>query len=231
MDPAPREAFIAGHNIAYAATYFDQVLFAARLANLDKQEAKEHSNKMVQMLQHIAPNFANRLKHINLIAKEARLPERSLPALPPEFYPWANLIHKDFIELWKVTDPPGCLFAIGHTLGEVRNGLIILNLCVDFKQNLNLDSPMELERIPKRLEESIHRWTTADSVLNTHNVNQRASKLLAPIKGQLQTIFGLLKDPVKGWDLAPNLIQKILPLLAKAERDIIFDLPSVTDRY
>ena len=128
MDPAPREAFIAGHNIAYTAAYFDQVLFAARLANQTEQSAKDHSAKMIHMLQQIGRNFADRMKHVNLIAQEAALPQRPLPALPPDFYPWANLTHKDFIDLWAINDPAGCLFAIGHAVGEIRNGLIVLNL-------------------------------------------------------------------------------------------------------
>ena len=50
MNPAPREAFVAGHNIAYTASYFDQVLFTARLANLGTSKSLEHSNNMVQTL-------------------------------------------------------------------------------------------------------------------------------------------------------------------------------------
>ena len=231
MNPAPREAFIAGHNIAYTATYFDQVLFAARLANQKNAKTTEHVNKMIQMLQHVGNNFANRMKHVNLIAKETGLPKRELPALPKDFYPWANLIHKDYLEIWKISDPPGCLFAIGHSLGEIRNGLIILNLCLDFDQHLNVDSSAELNNIPKRLEEALQRWSTADTVLGEHRLNKRPHQLLQPIAGQITTIIGLLKDKEKGWPLMPTLIQRILPLLAKAENDIVVTLPSVTDRY
>ena len=231
MKLAPREAFVAGHNIAYTATYFDQVLFAARMANQNNPIALEHSNKMVQMLQRVGANFAARMKHVNLIASEVRLTERKLPGLPPEFYPWANLVHKDFLQIWQVIDPAGCIFAIGHALGEFRNGIIILNLSLDFHQNLQLDCKKEINDIPTRLIESIQRWSVAHEIIIEHQINVTTSKLFPLLESQSKTIANLAKDPEKGWALIPKILQTLIPLLAKAETDIIRSLPSVTDRY
>jgi hypothetical protein len=231
MKLAPREAFLAGHNIAYTATYFDQVLFAARMANHNTKESLEHSNKMVQMLKTVGANFASRMKHINLIAKEANLPERTLPSLPPEFYPWANLVHKDFLELWTVLDPAGCFFAIGHSLGEFRNGAIILNLSLDFHTNLKLDCSKEICDIPIKLGESIQRWTVANEILNNNQMNSTPAQILSLLESQSKTIANLAKDSQKGWKLIPKLLHVLIPLLAKAEVDIIQALPSITDRY
>jgi len=231
MNPAPREAFVAGHNIAYTATYFDQVLFSARLANTGDPVALEHSNQMVTVLQKMGPKFADRMKHVKLIAEETGLPTRQLPSLPPDFYPWANLVHKDYLEIWKDVDPAGCMFAIGHALGEIRNGLIVLNLCIDFQQHLKLDCSKELQRMPPRLNEALQRWDTASQLIAEHPINQRCKALLTAISGKTQTVLGLLKDPDSGWKLLPGLLQKILPLLAKAEHDIVYSLPSIADRY
>ena len=171
------------------------------------------------------------MKHINLIAKEAKLPQRTLPTLPPEFYPWANLVHKDFLELWTVADPAGCCFAIGHALGEVRNGCIVLNLALDFQTNLDLDCTKELQDIPPRLKQALQRWAVAQQILGENSVGSLSKRLLEGLQAQIQTIEQLTEDQIKGWPLLQSVLQRLLPMLATAEPEIIQSLPSITDQY
>ena len=105
MRLTPQQAFQTGHDLAYCATYFDQVLFASRLANQKEELPRQHSEKMIQMLQKIGPNFAKRLQSIDISCKTLDMPPSPLPALPPDFYKWVKLRHNQFIEHWGATDP------------------------------------------------------------------------------------------------------------------------------
>ena len=46
---APREAFMAGHNISYTGSYFDQVLLAERLSKISEKKVTKHVEKMVDV--------------------------------------------------------------------------------------------------------------------------------------------------------------------------------------
>ena len=219
-----QQAFLTGHNLSYSAVYFDQVLLAARLANEKKDHATLHANKMIDSLQHVGANFAHRLQQVEGTAKAANLPVRQLPTLPPEFYPWANARHKEFLDFWPATNPAGCLFVIGHALGELRNGLIISNLTMDFAKNLQLDFSAQQASLPNRLRDSLKRFDQAIQILESLPDPVAALSLLRPffdgVNAQVQTTTKLMTIPGVGQEKSFTLNHKLLQILGNAEQEI-----------
>ena len=225
---SPKQAFSTGHNISYSAVYFDQVMLAAKLANTQNTSAKEHANRMIDSLKQVGPNFALRLQMVERTAKDATLPVRSIPALPPEFYPWAAARHQEFLEFWSATNDAGCLFVIGHALGELRNGLIIANLTMDFSKNLELDFTAQQSTIPKRLQDALTRFERGILILESLPTPIAALSLLRPffdgIQTQINTMLKLFVIPGAGQDKAFNLNHKLLQILGRAEQEIAENL-------
>ena len=188
---SPQQAFTAGHNLSYSAVYFDQVMLAARLANAKDSKATAHANRMIDSLKQVGGNFARRLQQVEHVAKSANFSQRTIPALPPEFYRWANIRHQEFLEFWPATNSVGCMFVIGHSLGEMRNGLIIANLTMDFAKNLQLDFTSQQASIPNRLLEAVKRFDQAIQILESIPESIPALTLLRPfldgISAQIQT--------------------------------------------
>ena len=219
-----QQAFIAGHNLSYCAVYFDQVMLAARLANAKENKAIAHANHMIESLKRVGANFAGRLQQIEQTAKSANLSERSIPALPPEFYPWANMRHQEFLEFWPAANPAGCLFVVGHSLGELRNGLIISNLTMDFAKNLQLDFSAQQEELPSRLHDSLKRFEQAIQILESLPSDISVLSLLRPffdgINVQIQTTAKLMNLSGAGRDKSFTLNHRLLQILGHAERQI-----------
>lgn len=219
-----QQAFSTGHNLSYTAVYFDQVMLAAKLANAKNDLATMHANKMIESLQHVGPNFAQRLQQVERTAEAANLSVQKIPALPPEFYPWANVRHKELLDFWPATNPAGCLFVIGHALGELRNGLIICNLTMDFAKNLQLDFTAQQASIPKRLQESLNRFGQAIQILEALPSPTPALSLLRPffdgVNTQIQTTIKLMRISGAGQEKAFTLNHKLLQILGNAEREI-----------
>ena len=46
-NPSPLQCFVAGHNLGYVGSYFDQVLLAAQVERTIHPKAKEHTQNMV----------------------------------------------------------------------------------------------------------------------------------------------------------------------------------------
>ena len=219
-----QQAFLTGHNLSYSAVYFDQVLLAARLANEKSDGATIHANKMIDSLQHVGANFAHRLQQVERTAKAANLSARQPPTLPPEFYPWADARHKEFLDFWPATNPAGCLFVAGHALGELRNGLIISNLTMDFAKNLQLDFSAQQASLPKRLRDSLKRFEQAILILESLPEPLAALSLLRPffdrVNAQVQTTTKLMTIPGVGKEKSFTLNHKLLQILGNAEQEI-----------
>ena len=227
--PAPREAFAAGHNIAYAGSYFDQVLMAARLGESGKPDAQEHSLNMVRHLQQIGANFAGRLKHVGQIAQEAGLRSQQLPAMPEQYRPWASSIHQEFLGIWTLADECGWLFAAGFSIGELRNGLVVLQLCLDFQIHFKLDCSKELGVIPRRLYQAMERWAESSARLEG---SEHSAALLSRHRELRPRLAALLSGLEKGEETAAGLAQgarSLLEQLAAAETEDAAALPSAAE--
>ena len=219
-----KQAFTAGHNLSYCAVYFDQVLLAAKLANSNSEGAKQHSQQMIASLQRVGNNFAKRLQSIEQCAQVANLSTCKTPTLPPEFYPWVDLRHGEFLHFWPALDPRGSLFVIGHAIGELRNGLIIANLTMDFTRNLQLDFTKQQSRLPKRITDSLMRFERALTILEQLPSNEHSIEILRPfltgIQPQLQTSLALMKLQDKATEKAFSFNHKLLNILGNAEFEI-----------
>lgn len=157
----PRESFMAGHNLSYCVTYFDQVLMATRLASSNDSDAQTHSQQMITQLQKVAPNFVARLKHIQQIATEHGLDVGKLPALPQDYRHWAPLVFEKFTSTWAVDDTDGWFFLLGHALGELRAGIIIMSMSIDFQMNLSLSFQNSIDGFMSELPDMLERWENA----------------------------------------------------------------------
>lgn len=221
MRLSPQQAFQTGHDLAYCATYFDQVLFASRLANQKEELPRQHSEKMIKMLQKVGPNFAKRLQAIDKSCKTLDMPTLKLPALPPDFYPWVTVRHTHFIEHWEATDPVGIVFVLGHCLGELRNGFIIANIAIDFEKNIGLDCQRELQNIPSRLRNILERWQQAEILLQDATIKALFGSVSTLLKTKLPTIINLLELPtIEEKSMAQVVLQKVLQILSHSEREL-----------
>ncbi len=218
------QAFASGHNLSYCAVYFDQVLLAAKLANVKNTKSSTHAQQMIASLQKVGGNFAKRLQQVDGCAQLAKLSSHPLPALPPEFYPWANTRHAEFLQHWPATDPHGCLFVIGHALGELRNGLIIANLTMDFSKNLKLDFEAQISEVPKRLSEAMTRLERGVQILENLPQPHSSTQLLRPIVNglhpQIKTSTRLIELHQAALDKALSLNHKLLQILSATEVEI-----------
>ena len=219
------DAFRTGHNIGYSAVYFDQVLLAAKLSNTKAEDAQSHATRMVSSLQRVAPNFAQRLQQVNSVAQMANLPERALPTLPPEFYPWANQRHLEFLNFWPATNAAGCLFVIGHAIGEIRNGLIISNLTLDFETHLSVTGQRQRAAVPERIHNALSRWGKAVEILTvsrgSSDVLDLLRQLFNGIDVQLQTSMAIINLQSDTARRSIPLHHKVLQILGHAEVEII----------
>lgn len=219
-----QQAFLTGHNISYCAVYFDQVMLVARLANAQNPSATTHANNMIASLKRVGANFVHRLQQIERTAQVANLSQQSIPTLPPEFYPWADTRHKEFLDFWPATNPAGCLFVVGHAIGELRNGLIITNLTIDFAKNLQLDFSAQQASLPKRLQDSLKRFDQALQILEALPSPIPALSLLRPffdgINTQIQTTTKLMSLSDAGQNKSFTLNHKLLQILGNAEREV-----------
>ena len=221
MRLSPQQTFQTGHDLAYCSTYFDQVLFASRLANQKEDLPKLHAQNMIEMLQKIGPNFARRLQLIDSTCQTLNMPKLPIPALPPEFYPWVNIRHNQFLENWQATDPVGIVFVLGHCLGELRNGFIIANIAIDFERNIGLDCQKEMKGIPSRLREILIRWHQAETLIQDSKLKDRFGPTASLLKTKLPTIINLLDLPtIDEQSIAQPIIQKVLEILSHSEREI-----------
>ena len=231
------DAFSCGHNLSYSASYFDQVLFAAKLANHQTPNAGDHANRMIEKLQQVAPNFARRIQDVEHIAAKANLSKQTIPTLPPEYYPWVQTRHGEFLEFWPADDIRGALFVIGHAIGEIRNGLIIHNLSLDFEKNLQIKGEKVRGSIPNRMEETMERWKKAmqlmDAVIQNHmstvQVLENHDNHLAclgivetvhtNLLAQLETMKKLHALPLEKQDITIAMNHKVLQILGKTEQE------------
>ena len=177
----PRESFMAGHNLSYCVTYFDQVLMASRLADSDNEIAKDHSGKMVEQLQKVAPHFVARLRHVQKIAHDHGLDVGKLPAVPKDYRRWAPLVFEKFTSTWSVDDTDGWFFILGHALGELRSGIIIVSMSIDFHQNLELSFQNSISAFMETFPTMVENWENAIlRLLNTpfgHNFLEKYQAL------------------------------------------------------
>jgi hypothetical protein len=157
-NPSPLQCFIAGHNLGYVGSYFDQVLLAAEVERSTQPKAKEHTKNMITNLQRVAPNFVQRLREIAQVAAHCGFPKRDLPAHPAEYKIWAPRIHMDFLEIWDIDDLHGWLFGHAYALGELRNLLIVLLVGMDLQVNFSIDSSQRFPSMLKRGQEILSRY-------------------------------------------------------------------------
>lgn len=231
-----KEAFIVGMNISYCATYFDQVLFAAKLANLNTSSSKMHADKMIASIQNMGANFAKRLKEIDQVRGKANFEQIDIPSLPPEYYPWAQSTHESFLEFWPLDDPQGALFVIGHAIGALRNGLILINLSLDFQNNFAIDASTTLQKVPQRVQLSIEKWDRALKILlhlpqldmQTTQATQMLQQLLSGLREHLNSSLNMLKQCSETPQISQNLVafnHKLIQIFANIEPEFlhIFD--------
>ena len=218
-NPSPLQCFVAGHNLGYVGSYFDQVLMASQLERSDHPKAKEHLQNMIANLKRVAPNFVQRLREIAQVATHCGLPARELPAHPPEYQKWAPTIHMDFLQIWDVDDVHGWLFGHAFALGEMRNLLIVLLVSMDMQVHFGIDGrerfPILLQRgkdILSRYEYSGLRLEGTDTLDSFYTI----SLTMAPL------FYDLLKmkdDAIPFFGKA----QQLLSSLAKVEKNALED--------
>ncbi|MGC6509855.1 MAG: hypothetical protein ACON4U_15630 [Myxococcota bacterium] len=226
----PREAFMAGHNLAYCVTYFDQVLMAARLASADDEEAQQHSQQMVEQLQNIAPHFVARLKHIGKIGAEHGIEIGELPSIPQEYRRWAPGVFERFVSTWQIEDQEGWLFLLGHAVGELRGSVIIASMSIDFQLHLDLSFQSSIDGFIRAFPEMVDRWENA--ILRLLNTPFGASFM--PRYNALNPAFEAIQHAFRravehtGPALLP-LLRQISAQLAQIEQQEAQDLPSSSD--
>ena len=223
---APREAFMAGHNIAYTGSYFDQVLLAEKLSARSEEKVRKHVEKMVGVLKHTGESFALRLRHVRLIAKEAGLADRKLPALPLEYRAWVPEIHRNFIGLWSMEHVEGWLFSMGFSVGEIRNALIVLLLCFDFHVNLSVDMLADIKRIRKQLLAAIKRWQQSAEHLASWELGEAFSERSNKLMPILAKLLAQLDESDRSLAGLIPLIQYLLTELAAIEKKEVVALPT-----
>lgn len=223
---APREAFMAGHNISYTGSYFDQVLLADRLSISTEDKIKKHVEKMIGVLKHTGEAFALRLKHVRLIAQEAGIVDRKLPAMPMEYRQWVPEVHRDFVSLWSVSNVEGWLFAMGFSIGELRNALIVLLLCFDFHVHLSVDMLRDITRIRQQLLGSLKRWRMSADRLESMKWGDVFSQRFAKLSPILSTLLAQIVEKESNLAEMIPLIQFLLTELAEIEKTDVAGLPT-----
>ena len=226
----PREAFMAGHNLSYCVTYFDQVLMAARLASADDDEAQQHSQQMIEQLQKIAPHFVARLKHIGKIGSDHGIEVGDLPTIPQEYRRWAPGVFEGFANTWQIDDQEGWLFLLGHAVGELRGSIIIASMSIDFQLNLDLSFQSSIDGFIRAFPEMIERWENAIlRLLNTPfgEPFMRRYNELTPALEAIQQAFRRAVEHT-GPTLLP-VLRHLSAQLAQIEQHEAQTLPSSSD--
>ena len=223
----PREAFMAGHNLAYCVTYFDQVLMAARLASSDEEESQKHSQQMVAQLQKVAPHFVARLKHIGKIGSDHGIDIGELPTLPQDYRRWAPVIFERFTNTWRIDDEEGWLFLLGHAVGELRGAIIIASMSIDFHLHLELSFQSSIDGFIRAFPEMVECWENAIlRLLHTPwgELFMNRYKALNPAFEAIQQAFRRSIEHT-GSALLP-LLRHISAQLAQIEQSEALELPS-----
>jgi hypothetical protein len=230
MPITPKEAFIAGHNLAYSVAYFDQVLMTARLSSDENKERQEHGRNMVERIQQIAPNFAGRIKVISEIAADHSIEVGTLPSTPQEYRHWAPLIFQKFTETWTLEDTEGWCFLMGHAIGELRSGLIISSMGLDFQIHLKMDFSKSISGFMAAFPEMLGRWEDAVLKNLTTPWGDAFMKRYTDLSPAFDAIHQTqqVSDPRKEL-LLLQLMRSIVAQLAKIEQDEMNYLPSASD--
>ena len=192
-NPNPMQCFVAGHNLSYVGSYFDQVLLAAELERSSHPKAKEHVQNMIAVLQKVAPNFVHRLREVSQIAEHCGLPKRKLPAHPSEYKEWAPRVHMDFLEVWEIEDHNGWLFGHAFAIGELRNLLIVLLISMDLQINFDMHATDRLQSMLRRGKEVLSRYEHSSLRLEgtkPYDIFYEKSLELAPLFLQLLRMEG-----------------------------------------
>jgi hypothetical protein len=160
----------------------------------------------------------------------ANLSERELPTVPPEFYPWANHRHLEFLEFWPATNVAGCVFVIGHAIGEIRNGLIISNLTLDFETHLSVSGKRQRAAVPDRIRAALKRWDQAIQILTALEEPlpwlDLLKQLHTGLNAQLQTSMAIINLEGEAARRSIPLHHKILQILGHAEMEVAQNLHS-----
>ena len=216
-NPSPLQSFVAGHNLGYVGSYFDQVLLAAQVERSPHPKAKAHTQNMIANLQKVAPNFVQRLREISQVAEFCGLPKRTLPAHPDEYKQWAPKIHMDFLEIWDVDDLNGWLFGHAFSLGELRNLLIVMLVSMDLQVNFQIDNTQRFSFMLQRSKDILSRYEHSALRLEGHeHFDQYYSHTLVSIP-LLHDLLLMKDDAIAFFGKA----QKLLGMLARVEKESI----------
>ena len=218
-NPSPLQCFVAGHNLGYVGSYFDQVLLAAQVERSSHPKAKEHTKNMIANLQHVAPNFVQRLREIAQIAELCGFLKRPLPAHPNEYKEWAPKIHMDFLDIWDVDDLHGWLFGHAFSLGELRNLLIVMLVSMDLQVNFQIDNTQRISFMLQRSKDILARYEHSALRLEGHthfDSYYTHSLACVPLLNDLL----LMKDEAVPFF---GKAQKLLGMLAKIEKKSVED--------
>ena len=222
---APREAFATGHNIAYVSSYFDQVIFAERLAAQDSEACQKHATQMVNKLQKVGANFSLRLRQVEQVAAQLKIKGMDLPTIPPEYQKWVSSIHPEIMSQWEKDGFHGWLYLMGYAIGELRNGLIVLLLSMDFQTQLGLNCSKTIAAMPNRLTEAMERWGMSAVRLKPHVEYADFTQKFYTVYPLIQHIIEGLNDEELSVGILLVRIQTVLPELAKIEKEAVI-LPS-----
>ena len=218
-NPSPLQSFVAGHNLGYVGSYFDQVLLAAQVERSTHPKANEHTQNMIANLQRVAPNFVQRLREIAQVADFCGLPKRKLPAHPDEYKEWAPKIHMDFLEIWNIDDLNGWLFGHAFALGELRNLLIVMLVSMDLQVNFSIDNTQRFTFMLQRSQDILSRYEHSALRLEGHEHFDRYyshSLLCTPL---LNDLLQMKDEAIAFFGKA----QKLLGMLAKLEKESVED--------
>ena len=216
-NPSPLQCFVAGHNLGYVGSYFDQVLLAAQVERSNHPKAKEHTKNMIANLQRVAPNFVQRLREVSQIADFCGLPQRKLPAHPDEYKEWAPKIHMDFLEIWDIDDLNGWLFGHAFSLGELRNLLIVMLVSMDLQVNFNMDNTQRFAFMLKRATDILHRYEHSALRLEGHEHFDRYYSHSLRCTPLLNDLLQMKDEAIAFFGKA----QKLLSTFAKLEKESV----------
>ena len=156
------------------------------------------------------------------------IPMVDAPGIPPQYQKWISTLHPQIAQCYPEESIEGWLFVLGNALGELRCGLIVLLLSLDFQTQLELDCSKTIQMMPMRLQKSCEKAAQAVSTLQERKINQT---YLRKNSTPLSLIWNIQRGLSKGDQSVANIliqIQALLPELSEIENPRYVQLQSPT---
>lgn len=222
------ESFLLGHHLSYTSCYFEQVLLAERLALQNEEPCQKHSKEMIEKLKAIGPNFSLRIRFVQNQVQRLNIPMIDAPSIPPHYQKWISTLHPQIVQFYPEESIEGWLFVLGNAFGELRCGLIVLLLSLDFQTQLGLNCSKTIQVMPKRLQDSCEKAAQAIQFLEERKSTRHLCNIL---QQPLSLIWNIQRGLQNGDQSIASIliqIQAILPEIAQIENPQHVQLPSRT---